>query len=129
MAIKYLKNAQEYSPVTFVVKSGSAVTEGSLVKLTSGEVEAFATSGAAIGLCTADATGDGSVTVPVLVFDRIPMVKVAWTGSAPSIGDSCDFTAAGGPAGAGSDDAVVIEYDSVFGEATVALKPAAVLLV
>lgn len=129
MAIKYLKNAQEYSPVTFVVKSGSSVTEGSLVKLTSGEVEAFTSTAAAIGLCTADATGDGTVNVPVLVFDRIPTVKLTWSGSAPSIGDSCNFYAAGGPLVSGSDDAVVIQYDAVAGEATVALKAAAVLLV
>lgn len=129
MAIKYLNNAQEYSPVTFVVKSGSSVEAGSIVALDSDKLVAFATSSSAIGLCTADATGDGTVTVPVLLFDRIPTMKVTWTGSAPSVGDSCDFTAAGGPVGAGSVDGTVISYDSALGEAVVALKPDAVLLV
>lgn len=126
MAVSVL-NGNSHVPCEVLIKSGSTVDAGALLKLTSGKVEEFtSTSTTAFGLCLKGGTGDGStVYASVLAFSMPPTLRITWSGSAPANGSVADIDTGAMTAVAGGSDALVLDYDAVTGFAVIRMKAAA----
>lgn len=121
--IHHIDMQHKFPVMELAVKSGSTVTDGELVKLTSGTLEK-ATTGATTFFGVALKGAASEENASVLVFDAIPTIEADWTGTAPTVGDACsiDSTAKKFTTASGSGNGLVLKYDSVSGRATVMLK-------